>query len=286
MADTAAVTMTNEAGSGALCRAIERLLSPLARLCLAHGILFAKAEEMLKSAFVRAARDLQRDIPQHGLVSRISAATGINRREVTRLVGDKASRRNERPSLASEVIARWTAEPVYRAASGEALVLRRQGDAPSFEYLARSITRDMHPRSILEELLRLGIVGYDAVTDQVALRCDEYVPGDGQGERMAFLGDNVGDHLESAVANLLRTDIQHHDQAIFADELSDESVKKLAPLIREHWCRLRDDLVPALTACIEADREAGRPQNQRVRIGLYSFSEEDDALRHGKREHV
>ena len=256
-----------------LYRALERLFAPLARLCLSHGMVFAKVEEMLKRSFIQAARDLHHDLPQHGLVSRISATTGLNRREVTRLVQEKAPRRSMRIPLAAEVIARWTAEPVYRHVGGQPCSLKRQGDAPSFESLARSITRDVHPRSILEELIRLGVVAHDQATDQVTLLRSEYVPGENQDEMLLFLGDNVGDHLESAVANVRQDDIQHHDQAIFADELSQESVKTLAPLIMANWCRLRDDLVPAITACIEADRQAGRPQDQRVRIGLYSFSE-------------
>lgn len=255
-----------------LCGAVEQIFSPLARLCLSNGMQFAEAEELLKRSFIQAAQESHPGLPEHGAVSRISAATGLNRREVTRLVRARAACRRPKISLVSEIIARWTALPEYRAENGTPRALQRQGEAPSFETLARSITRDVHPRSILEELLRLGIVAQDQAADQVSLCCSNYVPGQDQRELLTFLGDNVGDHLESAVANLVKDGIQHHDQAIFADELSQESVKTLAPLIMANWHRLRDDLVPAITACIENDRAAGRQQDQRVRIGLYSFS--------------
>ena len=68
-----------------LRRVVNRLLVPLARLCLAHGITYATAEVALKRAFVQEASALQPGAPEHGMVSRISTATGINRREVTRL---------------------------------------------------------------------------------------------------------------------------------------------------------------------------------------------------------
>jgi len=273
--DAAAAYTSTRPGEDLLSGAVGRIFSPLARLCLANGMLFSRAEELLKQSFITAARSLQPDLPQHGMVSRIAAATGLNRREVTRLVNNKAPRRNAKTPLAAEIIARWTAEPAYRDTNAAPRSLPRQGDAPSFESLARSITRDVHPRSILEELLRLEVVRHDQATDQITLLRGEYIPGKDQGELLAFLGDNTGDHLESAVANLVQDDIQHHDQAIFADELSEESVKALAPLIMANWHRLRDDLVPAITACIEADRKAGRPQDQRLRVGLYSFSEAD-----------
>lgn len=274
MASAAATTYTgNGTESEELHSALERIFAPLARLCLKNGTMFAEAEETLKLAFVEAARELGPETRQHGIVSRVSAATGIGRREVTRLVRDARPRRSPRPSLASEVIARWVAEPAYRDESGKPVLLKRQGESPSFEALARSITRDVHPRSILEELLRLGIVSHEEGGDHVRLLCSEHVPGS-NAELLTLLGDNVGDHLESAVANLVQDDIKHHDQAIFADELSRESVKSLAPLIRKHWQQLRDELVPALTDCIETDRQAGRQQDQRVRIGLYSYAEQ------------
>lgn len=259
-----------------LNRAMERIYQPMARLCLANGKTYAEAEEMLKRSFIQAAQDLQPDLPERGLVSRVSATTGLNRREVTRLVNCKTPRRKPRISLASEAIARWSALPAYRNQDGTPRQLPRTGAAPSFESLARSISQDIHPRSMLEELLRLGIVTVDEQAELVTLCQTEHVPEQDNVEILGFFADNIGDHMESGVANIIKTGIKHHDQAIFADELSVESVKELAPLIRSHWNQLKDSLIPVISDMIEADRAAGRKQDQRVRVGLYSFSEEDN----------
>jgi hypothetical protein len=69
----------------ALFRTLSRLIRPIARLCLANGITFATAEEFLKRAFVHEAKAIQPEAPEHGMVSRISTVSGLNRREVTRL---------------------------------------------------------------------------------------------------------------------------------------------------------------------------------------------------------
>lgn len=252
---------------------LERMFMPLARLCLANGIRFDTAEEQLKRSFIIEAQALQPAQPEHGKISRVTAATGINRRETTRLLRETPTRHSPKIPLASQVIARWSADPRYRTETGLPLALPRQGDCPSFESLIREITRDLHPRTVLEELLRLKLVNLDEAGDLVQLQQQDYIPGNDQTEMLTLLGDNVGDHLESAVANLLKDDVQHHDQAIFADELSEESIKALAPLIRQQWYSLRDKLVPVITDLLETDQRKGRPQNQRIRIGLYSFSE-------------
>ncbi len=257
----------------ALAEALRRLLAPLSRLCLAKGVTFAAAEELLKQSFVQEADSLQPDAPEHGKVSRISTVTGINRREVTRLTRSGSSAKPAKHPLAAELFARWTTDPAYKDRDGAPLALKRQGPAPSFEMLAQSITRDVHPRSMLDELVRLGIARYDEGADSVSLLRNDFVPGSGSPEMVAFLGDNVGDHLEAAVANILQDGCKHHEQAVFADELSAESIAQLLPLVAGQWKNLREAMVPAITGLIDADKSAGRRQDQRLRIGLYSFTE-------------
>jgi hypothetical protein len=252
---------------------VSRLLAPLARLCLANGVTFAAVEEMLKRAFVQEANNLHPGAPSHGTVSRISTATGIRRREVTRLIQSESPVLPAKPPHATQVFARWTTDPALQDQDGAPCPLKRQGTVPSFETLAQSVTRDVHPRSMLDELIRLGLASYDEANDSVMLTRTEFVPDADARQMLDFLGDNVGDHLDAAVANVLKDGCQHFEQAVFADELSVESIETLRPLVSAQWQALRDALVPTLTELIEADARAGRPQNQRVRIGLYSFTE-------------
>ena len=256
-----------------IAKILGRILAPLARLCLANGITFSTVEEMLKRVFVQEANALQPGMPMHGTVSRISTSTGLTRREVTRLLNSDVPVRPAKPPIASEIFARWTTDPAWRAHDGKPLVIKRQGTAPSFEVLAQSITRDIHPRSMLEELVRIGLAHYDENLDCVSLTHDDFVPGGDSRQMLNFLSDNVGDHLDAAVANVLSDVSRHHEQAIFADELSVESLEALRPLVAAHWVALRDAMVPAITNLIESDRLAGNVQDQRMRIGLYAFDE-------------
>jgi hypothetical protein len=269
--DEAASNISSE--DTALFRTLSRLLAPLARLCLANGITFATAEEVLKRAFVQEANALQPGAPEHGMVSRISTATGINRREVTRLTKLKSPERVTKQPLASEVLARWTTDHSYRNQNDDPSMIKRLGPAPSFEALAQAVTRDVHHRSLLDELLRLDLVNYDKDFDRVSINRNDFVPKCDSQQMLNFLGDNVGDHLNAAIANVQHAGNSHLEQAVFADELSTDSIEALQPLVMSHWKALREDMVPAITALIEADKLAGRAQDQRVRIGLYTFTD-------------
>lgn len=255
----------------ALSDALRAVLVPLVDLALARGLSYQVMEEMLRRSFVESARKTLTGALPHRMVSRISIATGLNRREVGRLM-DEEDVAAPRRSPATEVFAKWMSNPRLRHRDGRPRTLARQGDARSFEALAQSVTRDVHPRSLLEELMRLGLVAHDPEADTVSLVREAFVPGGDAPRQLAFLADNVGDHLRSAVDNVLGNGTQHLEQAVFADELSAESVQALVPVLRTQWQALAQALVPTLTQMIEADQAAGRAQDQRVRVGLFSYS--------------
>jgi hypothetical protein len=266
----------------ALQNALREVLGPLARLAVSQGLRHGMVEEMLRQAFVDAAtatiREHQPHILEHRMVSRISTVTGINRREVTRLTQEAAPAPRARPSVASEVFTRWVSERRYRHRNGVIRALPRQGDDPSFEALAHSVTRDVHPRSILQELCRLELARVDEATDTVHLTREAFVP-QGDGARMlSFLGENVGDHLHAAVANVLsKEDTPHFEQALWANELSPEAAAQIKPMLRQQWQQLLKLITPELEQLIEQDKAEQRETTQRVRIGLYSYTGPSEA---------
>jgi|CXWL01.1.fsa_nt_gi hypothetical protein len=265
----------------ALHEALAGLMASVARLAVARGLPFAAVEEMLKIAFVEAAARAHPGLPDHRKVSRISTTTGINRREVTRLTQQPALAPGAAPrsrSVASEVFAHWRTQRPYRDRAGEPRLLPRQGPAPSFETLAQAVTRDVHPRSLLNELCRLGMAVWDEGADTVALVRDAFVPHGDRVRMLGYLGDNVGDHLRAAVDNVLGDDRTHFEQAVFADGLTAASLASMRPAIRTLWQALLAALVPTLEARVEADAQAVAPgvppAHGRLRVGLYTYQEE------------
>ena len=259
------------ANTPALTEAMRQLMEPLAALALARGVPFAALEDQLKTAFVDAARAAHTNLPAHRLVSRISTATGINRREVTRLTQPRSVAPAVHRSPATRIFTKWLADPALRNRKGEPKAIPRQGPAPSFEALAQSVTRDVHPRSLLDELCRLGLARVDG--DMVHVASDSFVPRSDSARMLGFLGSNVGDHLRAAVGNLLSDSPAHLEQAVFADELSQVSLEAFEQLMRKQWKALLEATVPALQGMIDIDRAAGRRADQRVRVGLYTYHE-------------
>ncbi|MFN9771510.1 MAG: DUF6502 family protein [Burkholderiales bacterium] len=274
--------------SAAATDALLAVLRPLARLAIDRGVQFGQLEELAKRAMVEAALrategEAGRAAPA---ISRLSVISGIHRKEVKRLVEstDLAALRAER-APAAELFTRWMTDRSWHDGAGRPLALprRRVANRPSFETLARGVTTDVHPRTLLDELLRLELVTVDEAADTVSLRGDAFVPTGRIEGLLAFLAANVGDHLAAARANVaaaLRAAGGEPperppfvEQALYADALSAGSADDAAERARAHWGRLLRTLAPQLQRLEDEDRTAGRAMDQRVRIGLYCYVE-------------
>ncbi len=280
--ETAATGNALSSEQAALLDTFRALLRPMAQLAISKGVSYASLDELLRATLVDSAKRQFGGTPAHGLVSRISTATGLNRREVTRLVSQEAMAGSPKRWLAGEVFTKWLSDPAYKDANdGKPMALPRQGGEPSFESLAHGITKDVHPRSLLEELCRLGMAAIDEASDHVVLVKDAMVPKNDFSKMVAFVAGNVGDHLEGSVANVLGDGNVHFDQAIVADELSPASIHQARALIQRQWQTMFDALIPELTALIERDQTTGALQDQQIRIGLYSYDRPMDASNGG-----
>ncbi len=199
---------------------LSRLFQPLARLAIAKGMRFGDVAEQLKRAYVGVARDLAEP---KASVSRISVMTGLQRRDVSRLLENAGQPGQTRPNALSRLVALWLAR-------FDGAPLPHHGAEGSFDALARSIRRDVHPKSLLQELIAAGTAEVDS--DVVRLLKAAHVPLKGSEAQIEYLGKNVGDHFAVAVGNVLQ-DPPAFELAVHYDGLSIEAVQELEALWRK-----------------------------------------------------
>jgi hypothetical protein len=254
-------------------RATGSVLAPVIRLLLHSGVDYTRLAAELKQWFLdEAAAELERS-GQATTDSAISLLSGVHRKDVRtwRLTGRLAAA-DRSVAVSAQVFAQWTAQRAYATRQGRPRTLPRTGPEPSFETLVRTVTQDVHPFTVLQELIRLGVVHVrvDGERELVEPVQPEFVAPAGSREALELLAANLADHALAAVSNVLGAP-PNLEQSVFAAGITAESAQRLDVLSRQLWTRTRAELVDEATRLYEADKE--RPDARtRVRFGSYFWS--------------
>ncbi len=265
----------------ALIQALRHALRPLVKVMLARGLTFTYASELLKSLFVEVA---DRDFRLDGKVptdSRVSLVSGVHRKEVSRLRGMLESGEEAVPeviSLGAQVVAQWMGAAPYVDAKGQPRPLARfasDGGELSFESLVARVNRDIRPRVVLDEWLRLGVVDVDG-EGRVRLHAGAFVPTKGFDEMSFYFGHNVHDHAAAAAHNLLGGEPSFLERSVHYDGLSADAVEQLA---RQAGTLGMETLVAVnRNALTLAKRGAATAlPRQRMTFGVYFYAEPSQA---------
>lgn len=268
---------------------LERALAiaqPLATWLVRAGLGHREFSEALKTVFLQAAQAELERTDGRQTDSALSLLSGLHRKDVRALLpgvliplGFSASEVG-RPTLANQLVTRWLAEhdgvPLPFSTATAVAAATEDLDAAgvsllmSFEMLAASVSRDVRPRALLDELLRLGVVR--EMGNQVELVQQAFIADRGREEAAKMVAGSVADHLNAAVHNLTRpTPKTYLEQSVFADGLRSESIHELEMLANSLWSHVLSTTVKAAQPLADKDEALGG-QN-RIRIGMYCFSE-------------
>ncbi|MBI3778810.1 MAG: hypothetical protein HY274_07860 [Gammaproteobacteria bacterium] len=271
------------------------ILRPLVRHLIGRGWTFPVLAEFLKSIYVAEAQTHYGEDPEAMTDSSLSLLTGIHRKDIKRLRAElrEASfvpglRRDA--GLAARVVAAWVSSPRYLDARKhpKALPLTAGSGRLSFEKLVRETRADMRPNVILDELVRVGVaeIGED---NRVRLLRNAYV-SDLPRDKIAYLGDNVGDHLQSALYNVTGQGKPFLERAVYYELIVPEALEKIRPelfrLSEEFLQAINRKVMPLNTEAIHRRESRGR----RMRLGVFYYEDksrlapDEVRRRHTKRE--
>lgn len=256
-----------------LISALRRLLRPLVRLLIAKGVGLAALMELLKEAYVDVALN---EFPVEGKKqtdSRVSLLTGVHRKDVKRL-RERPTEKMAAPrsiGLGGQIVSRWLGSKETTDKKGQPLPLPRKTDSrgPSFESLVSGVSKDVRPRALLDEWLRLGVAHLDE-DDRVVLNRMAFVPEKGFEEKAFYFGRNIHDHLAATAHNLLEEGNPTLERSVHYTGLTEESAAELAEAAERSGMKA---LLEMNRLALElAEKDKGRATaTRRINFGLYFF---------------
>ena len=268
-----------EGAPPAVLQAVERALRPVVALLLDQGVGLLALVEMLKEIYVQTAEASLAGDARGASDSRVSVMTGVHRKDVRRLrrASPDAPRASAAVLRGAQLVAQWSARREFRDGLGRPARLPRlksDGGARSFEALAASVTRDVGPRAVLDELLRLGVVRLDS-RDRVCLNQGAFVPARGLEEKAYYYGKNLHDHAAAAARNLKGQADPLLERSVHYTEVSERSARDLERLARKAGMRALEQVNRAAFERKQRDRRAGA-SGHRVHFGVYFYTEPEE----------
>jgi hypothetical protein len=142
-------------------------------------------------------------------------------------------------------------------------------NAPSFDSLVSDVSKDVRPRALLDEWLRLGVARLDD-EGRVVLNRLAFVPEKGFEEKAFYFGRNIHDHLAATAHNLLEEGNPKLERSVHYTGLTDESASELAQAAERAGMKA---LLEVNRLALElAEKDKGRTTStRRINFGLYFF---------------
>ncbi len=269
--------------SNTLQQVVMRMLRPLIRLLLRHGVAHATLAQWLKQLYVDTAASEFALEGRKLSISRIALVTGINRKEVKRLLEQPPApdAHQTKHNRSARIIHGWRNDRDFTDAAGHPLELPFSGGEHGFSTLVKRYSGDIPARAVLDELIRTGIVE-NTPGGMLRLLKPGYVPCHSDEAMLQLAGDSVRDLLETIDHNLQSEGSTSRLQlGVVYDNLPEEAVLAFRTLSRQRTMALLEEMDAFLS---QHDRDSN-PTVQgkgkfRAGLGVYYFEdrgrEEDD----------
>lgn len=263
--------------SPVLVKALRKVLRPLVRLMVSHGITLPYLIEMLKSLLVEVVDKDFRIGAKPATDSRISLLSGVHRKDVNRLRREGLELQEKMPaavSLGAQLVAQWLGNALYADAEGKPKRLPRyvsEGGAVSFEALVSGVNSDIRSRVVLDEWLRLGVVHLDD-DRMVCLNTQAFIPAKGFDEKAFYFGHNLHDHAAAATHNLLGNSPPFLDRSVHYMNLDKATVDRMAAQSEKLGMQALLAVNKSALAS-EPALQSDESMRHRMTFGIYFYSE-------------
>ncbi|MFN8390151.1 MAG: DUF6502 family protein [Bdellovibrionota bacterium] len=176
------------------------LLRPVVRFCLRHQVSFQQFVDTSREIFLDEASKELRRAGEEPNASRLSAMTGITRRQAKLDEVKKGPTDESNATLIARVIGQWSADPSFLK-DGKPRLLSFEGVGSELHSLVARVSKDLNPYTVLKELERTGSV--ERTKSGLRLVKPVFIPAAKAEEGFRLLGEDIDELVETVEENVL-----------------------------------------------------------------------------------
>jgi hypothetical protein len=260
---------------------LRRLLYPAVRVCLRYQIRIQDIQEIMKQVFVDVSVVSMRSAGDKPNASSVSLATGVHRKDVTRLLKNESPSRTK-GNVITRIIGQWQHDPRYCRKSGGGRVLSFDKGQGEFARLVSSVSGELNPYSVLKELERMQAA---CVTPR-GIRLESSFNQKGQDVSTAFdvLAKDSQDLTRAVEENTAQADdIAHLHLRTEFDNVDPGKLNDIRSWLLKEGSLFHRKVRTYLARFDKDINPKNKRGGSRVVVGAFSFSEQDNESLRGKK---
>lgn len=190
-------------GRSFLLNWLSQSLKAMLRIALRNSIKLSDCVEVLKATYVEVAREELERNGEAASASKISAMTGVHRKDIARL---KASggRPLEKHNAISRVMVQWQHDKRFLTKSGRPRVLDAEGRSSEFAELVEAANGgNLNAYAVLFEMERIGAIKKRGSSVRLVWR--DYAPKVSAEDGLQMLAEDVTDLYQAVEENIAET---------------------------------------------------------------------------------
>lgn len=274
----------------ALIKALYRVLRPMVRLLIRHGVSYRLFADVARHAYVDVA---EQDFALDGRKpsnARTAVLTGINRKDIAKLKNRPhplSQDAVDSPTPAARVITAWLNDTRFHANDGQPQVLLVEEAEPAvgaseatFAALVKEYSSDVPVRALLDELLRIAAVER-VEDDKVRLLVNGYIPIHDMQENLRIFGTAASDLLRTMDHNIVGSEPGLFIQrTVSYDDIPEEALAQIRQRSRKEGEAFLLQVNDWLSRCDRNENRAIRGTGKvRAGIGIYYIEHPTDEER-------
>jgi len=277
--------MPNSVKAG-LLSAFRVVLRPLVRILLRQGISFAEFADILKAVYVEVAVSDFKVEGKRSTKSRIAVITGLTRKEVSRVIevaGTEKEGAGSNLNRVARVLAGWHTDPDFIGPYGMPQEIRYEEEGLStvtFSKLVRRYSGDMSPRSMLDELMRVGVVIETEPGWLKVLRRD-YEPQSLAQDSFERIGEVVKNFIDTVDFNLQKEEPGRgrFERIVYSPEgIKNEDLDRFGKYVNERCQGLLEE-IDNWIAQLDLPGKDDKQDVTYTGVGIYHYIERPDEKR-------
>ena len=262
-----------------------KLLKQLVRILIKHEISHSEFNELSKQAYAETAFKHFQLENRKMTYARVAVLTGLNRKEVVRLLDAKKQYPHKpkvTPNKVKRVVMGWISDPEFCDAKGEPKPLSFKEPGSQFHRLISKYGADISIGAVLDELKFLNLV--HEREEQIDLINKEFLPGQDNIDDVRIVTESATNLIKTGIENMQAKSVfdkkfqrqlklNFNDEAIL-NEFKAFSNQKSQELLLEFFAWKQAQQATGEKDQEEKDISETEKVNKKVGIGIYYFEEE------------